>query len=120
GHQLRVWRERRQGGSADTLLAGDALGAGKSYFRLGGFAHSPDHRLLAWSVDETGSEFNTIRVRDLGSGADLPDTVPDATGGAVWSADGLTFLYVRLDRNHRPSRVYRHRLGTPPAQDVLV
>jgi oligopeptidase B len=120
GQHPIVCREARQGGSAETLLDGDALGAGKSYFRLGGFAHSPDHKLLAWSFDETGSEFNTIRVRDLGSGADLPDAVPDATGGVVWSADGRTFFYVRLDRNHRPSRVYRHRLGTPPKQDVLV
>jgi oligopeptidase B len=120
GQHPIVCRAPRLGGAAETLLDGDALGAGKSYFRLGGFAHSPDHKLLAWSVDETGSEFNTIRVRDLGSGADLPDAVPDATGGMVWSADGSTFLYVRLDRNHRPSRVYRHRLGTPPEQDALV
>jgi oligopeptidase B len=120
GQHPIVCREARQGGSAEILLDGDALGAGKSYFRLGGFAHSPDHKLLAWSVDETGSEFNTIRVRDLGSGADLPDAVPDATGEAVWSADGGTFFYVRLDRNHRPSRVYRHRLGTSPKRDVLV
>src|SRR5215475_4034065 len=120
GQHPIVCREPRQGGSAETLLDGDALGAGKSYFRLGGFDHSPDHKLLAWSVDETGSEFNTIRVRELATGADLPDAVPDATGGVVWSADGRTFLYVRLDSNHRPTRVYRHRLGTPPKQDVLV
>jgi oligopeptidase B len=120
GQRPIVCREPRQGGSAETLLDGDALGAGKSYFRLGGFSHSPDHKLLAWSVDETGSEFNTIRVRDLGSGRDLPDAVPDATGEAVWSADGRTFLYVRLDRNHRPSRVYRHRLGTSSKRDMLV
>jgi oligopeptidase B len=120
GQHPIVCREPRQGGSAETLLDGDALGAGKSYFRLGGFSHSPDHRLLAWSADETGSEFNTIQVRDVATGADLPDAVPDATGAVVWSADGRTFLYVRLDRNHRPSRVYRHRLGTPPEQDVLV
>ncbi|HEV2957566.1 MAG TPA: S9 family peptidase [Xanthobacteraceae bacterium] len=120
GQHPIVCREQRQGGSAETLLDGDELGAGKSYFRLGGFGHSPDHRLLAWSADETGSEFDTIRVRELATGTDLPDAVPDATGSVVWSADGRTFLYVRLDRNHRPSRVYRHRLGTPTEQDVLV
>src|ERR1700751_3851549 len=94
GQHPIVCRESRQGGSAETLLDGDALGAGQSYFRLGGFAHSPDPKLLAWSADETGSEFNSVRVRDLGSGADLPDAVPDATGGVVWSADDRTFFYV--------------------------
>ncbi|MBV8754096.1 MAG: S9 family peptidase [Hyphomicrobiales bacterium] len=120
GQHPILCREPRGGGAAQTLLDGDALGAGKSYFSLGGFEHSPDHKLLAWSADETGSEFNTIRVRDLATGADLPDAVPDATGEAVWSDDGRTFLYVRLDENHRPSRVYRHRLGTAPEADALV
>jgi len=120
GQHPIVCREPRGGGTAETLLDGDALGAGKSYFRLGGFGHSPDHKLLAWGADETGSEFNTVRVRDLATGADLPDTIPDATGAVVWSADARAFLYVRLDENHRPSRVFRHRLGTPPETDVLV
>jgi len=120
GQHPILCREPREGGPAQTLLDGDALGAGKSYFRLGGFDHSPDHALLAWSADESGSEFNTIRVRDLASGADLPDAIPDATGEVGWEADARTFLYVRLDENHRPSRVYRHRLGTPVERDVLV
>jgi oligopeptidase B len=120
GQHPIVCRQPREGGSAQVLLDGDALGAGKSYFRLGGVRHSPDHALLAWSSDEAGSEFDTIRVRDLATGADLPDAVPDATGAVVWGADARTFLYVRLDRNHRPSRVYRHRLGTPSDSDVLV
>jgi len=120
GQHPIVCREPRQGGSAQTLIDGDLLAAGKAYFRLGGFNHSPDHALLAWAADETGSEFNTIRVRDLATGVDLPDAIPDATGSVVWSTDERTFLYVRLDRNHRPSRVYRHRLGSPPESDVLI
>jgi oligopeptidase B len=51
GQHPIVCREPRGGGSADVLLDGDALAAGKSYFRLGGADHSPDHALLAWSCD---------------------------------------------------------------------
>jgi oligopeptidase B len=120
GQHPIVCRQPRDGGSAQVLLDGDVLAAGKSYFRLGGTSHSPDHVLLAWSCDESGSEFDTIRVRDLKAGADLPDAIPDATGAIVWGADSRAFLYVRLDRNHRPSRVYRHHLGTPADTDVLV
>ena len=46
------------------LLDGDALARDKAYFQLGGASHSRDHRLLAWSADETGSEFYDVRVLD--------------------------------------------------------
>jgi oligopeptidase B len=102
------------------LLDGDALAHGKAFFHLGGISHSFDHRFLAWSSDESGAELFTIRVRDLKSGNDLADVVPDAAGSIVWTADASAFYYVRLDQNHRPSRVFRHRLGTLVENDILV
>ena len=59
----------RDGGAEQVLLDGDALAAGKAYFQLGGMQHSPDHRLIAWSADDKGSEYDTLRVRDLATGA---------------------------------------------------
>ena len=60
-------------------------------------------------------------MRDLATGADLADIVAgrrrrSSSGPRTASA----FYYVRLDDNHRPSRVYRHRLGTPASDDALV
>src|SRR5215218_7045457 len=53
---------------AETVLPdGDALAAGKPYVDLGGTEHSPDHRLLAWSVDEKGSEYYELRIREIDS-----------------------------------------------------
>src|SRR5262249_1181169 len=52
--------------------------------------------------------------------ADLADHIPDSTGGLVWTADSRAFLYVRLDAEHRPSRVFLHRLGTPSESDALI
>ena len=118
-HPLYV-RERRAGGGEEVMLDGNALSAGRGYFRIGAALHSPDHRLLAWSHDAAGSEFFTISVRDLSSGRELADEIPDAAGGAVWASDSGHLFYVRLDANHRPSRVFRHRLGTAPEEDVLV
>jgi oligopeptidase B len=118
-HPLYV-REKREGGGEAVLLDGNALAEGRAYFRIGGAFHSPDHRLLAWSHDDAGSEFHTLSVRDLSTGTDLADVIADTSGGAVWSADGQHLFYVRLDANHRPSRVFRHRLGTSAEMDVLV
>ena len=102
------------------LLDGDALARGKAFFRLGDTEHSPDHRLLAWLADDAGSELYTARVRDIDTGADLADVVPDVSGAVVWTQDASAFYYVRLDESHRPAGVFRHVLGTPVAADVCV
>ncbi|MFN3671915.1 MAG: S9 family peptidase, partial [Bosea sp. (in: a-proteobacteria)] len=102
------------------MLDAEALSEGKDYFDLGDAEHSPDHALLAWSADEAGSELHSIRIRDLATGEDLADRVEDTTGEMVWTRDSRSFAYVKLDADHRPSRVYRHRLGTTQAQDELL
>ena len=118
-HQI-VCRRPEGGGPETMLLDGDALAEGTAFFEIGAVAPSPDHRLLAWSCDDRGSEFHAIRVRDTSTGVDHPDRVEDTDGEAVWFKDGASFLYVRLDDNHRASRVFRHRLGTDAADDDLV
>ncbi|WP_075218106.1 S9 family peptidase [Mongoliimonas terrestris] len=116
----RIVRTLRDGGPEQVLLDADDLAKGKAYFHLGGVAHSPDHKLLAWSVDDKGSEYHTIRIRDLASDEDLADEIPNTAGGMVWAADGKSFLYTWLNDNHRSEKVFRHVVGTPATEDVLV
>ena len=102
------------------LLDGDAEAEGKSYYRIGGRAHSWNHRRLAWAVDENGSEFFTLRVKDLETGQPLDDVIERCSGGFAWAADHETLFYTVLDDHHRPCKVLRHRTGTDVADDVLV
>jgi oligopeptidase B len=120
GQHPLICRTPRDGGDEQVLIDGDAAAAGKAFFQLGDAAHSPDHRKLVWSSDDAGSEIFTARIRDLDDGAELADVLPEVAGGAVWTADSSAFYYVRLDAQHRPSRVYRHRLGTQASEDALV
>ncbi|SFK22654.1 S9 family peptidase [Methylocapsa palsarum] len=113
-------RTPREGGAEEILLNGDERSAGLSFFEIGAVRHSPDHRRLAWSDDDKGSEYYCIHVRDLAANKDLPDAVVDTDGGFVWMADSSGFYFVRMDENHRPAAVFRHRLGTGPESDVLV
>jgi oligopeptidase B len=113
-------REAREGGPEQVLVDGDALATGKAYFQLGAMSQSPDHKLLAWSADDKGSEMDTLYVRDLGTGKELADQVPDVSGSPIWTADSSAFYYIRLDENHRPSRVYRHRIGASSSDDTLI
>ncbi|HSG95813.1 MAG TPA: S9 family peptidase, partial [Afifellaceae bacterium] len=120
GQHPLITRQPRAGGAETVLIDGNALAEGKAYFKLAGAEHSPDHRLIAWASDEAGSEYFTMKFRDAASGVDLAETIADTAGGAVWSADCAHVFYVRLDENHRPSKVYRHEIGGDPADDVLV
>lgn len=113
-------RRPRRGGPEAVLLDANKLAKGQAYFDLGATSHSPDHRLMAYAVDLKGSEFYSIRFRDLETGEDLPDEIMDARGDVVWSADGREVLWTWLDTSHRPVKVFRHRLGTPQSEDAAV
>jgi oligopeptidase B len=120
GEQPRYFRTARDGGAESIMLDGDHEAEGSAYFRIGGVSHSDDHKRLLWAADDKGSEFFWLKARDLATGHDLPDLVPDTGGYGTWDASGEGFFYTRLDANHRPSKVLYHRLGQPTDRDHLV
>ncbi|MCW2906878.1 MAG: oligopeptidase [Actinomycetia bacterium] len=114
---------RLDGGPLDgeeVLLDGNALAGDGQFFSLGAFSVSPDGRLLAYSTDFAGSERFTLRVKDLASGETAPDEIPGTFYGGAWSADGSALFYVTVDEAWRPYRVWRHLIGTPATEDLVV
>lgn len=107
-------------GAEEILLDGDAMAEGKAFFQFGHARHAPDHVRLAYAVDEQGAELYSIRVRDMQARTDLPDLLEGATGDLLWSRDGTHLFYIKRDAEHRPSQVFRHSLGAPQADDVLI
>lgn len=120
GQYPLLGRTPRKGGPETVLVDGNAEAKGKPYWDLGGAQHSPDHKLLAYASDDRGSELYTIRFRDLTTGHDLADCIADTRGTFMWANDSRTLFYVRLDEHHRPLLVYRHVVGTPVEDDVLI
>ena len=120
GQQPHFLRTDLDGSNEQVLLDGDALAEGKAYFRLGGLGHSDDHKLGIWSFDDKGSEYFTLRVRNLATGKDLVDEITETTGGGVWDNASKSFFYVKQDENHRPSKVFRHVIGDAPENDQLI
>lgn len=112
----------RKKGSLDApeevLLDENAMAEGKKYFRVGNFSISPNHRLLAYSVDFDGDEAYTIHVKDLATGKMLADEIPNTYYSLEWANDNATFFYTVLDAAKRPYKVFRHTLGEK--KDTLV
>lgn len=119
-HEIHCRRKAEDGAPEEVILDVNALADGKEYMEVGVFEVSPDNRYLAYSTDEEGSEQYVLRFRDLATGRDLAETVPNTYYGGAWSADGSTYFYPTLGAAQRPDKVWRHRLGTPATDDVLV
>ena len=95
----------------------NALAAGHPFFALGMAVVSDDGHLLAYTTDLTGFRQYTLSVKDLRTGALLPDHIEKVVSIA-WAADDRTLFYVTEDAAKRPYRLYRHVLGA--AADDLV
>jgi len=93
---------------------------GHEFFQLAGMEVSPDHNLLAILVDTNGYEDFALRVKDLRTGTWLTDRVEKVSWGLAWANDNRTLFYMTFDSAKRGDKVWRHVLGTPHAQDVMV
>ncbi|WP_022686680.1 S9 family peptidase [Sphingomonas phyllosphaerae] len=118
GQYRKWWRKPLAGGPDELLLDEPALAEGKEYFRLGAFAISNDATKLAYAIDDNGSERFTIHVKDLATGALLPDTIPGMLSEIVWTADDSGFLYGLANKEWRTDNARFHRLGSDPAEDL--
>lgn len=114
----------RRHGSPDApeevLLDQNPLAADHAYFRIGVSEVSPDHRLLAYSVDTSGAEEFTLYIKDLFTGRLLAESIENTSVGVTWANDSRTLFYTLLDHARRPCRLYRHTVGSSPTTDVLV
>lgn len=101
------------------LIDVNELAADHEFFSIGASSVSSSGRLLAYSYDTSGDERFELRVKDLETGTLYPDRLTDVFYGAVWAGEEHIF-YLRVDAAWRPHQVWRHTLGTPESEDVLV
>ena len=93
---------------------------GSEYFGLGSVSVSHDDDLMAYSLDLKGSEYYTIYLRNLSNNKNLPDQIENTSGNITWSLDSKSFFYSKLDKFHRPRKIYKHFLGKPVESDELI
>ena len=104
----------------EVVLDGNALAEGHDFFSLGTYDISDDGRRLVYGVDVEGDERYTLAVRDLETGQDLGDTIPNTGAGATFDPSGRYVFYPTVDDSWRPDRIWRHTVGTSADADVLV
>ncbi|MGE8477177.1 MAG: S9 family peptidase [Pseudomonas shirazensis] len=105
--------------SAEQLLLDPNELAAGGFLSLGAFNVSPDHQLLAYSLDTNGEETYTLYVKDLATGAITTLPFEDCDGSMTWANDSRTLFFAELDDTHRPCRLRRFSLGEADAHTVF-
>jgi len=90
------------------------------FFGVGDLEVSFNDKYLGYSLDLIGSEYYTIYIRDISSGKLVTEKIEDTSGGIDFSLDDKYIFYSKLDKNHRPRKIFRHKIGTSTKNDELI
>ena len=109
------------GDDEEVVLDVNTVAEGHEFCDVSGRRVSPSQQTLAYVVDTIGRRQYAIRFRDLVSGTELSDVIPDVTSNVAWANDSQTLFYARQDPTTlRSYQIFRHRLGCDTAEDELV
>ena len=90
------------------------------YFGVGDLEVSYNDMILGYSLDLKGSEYYTIYLRDINSNEQISEKIEDTSGSITFSLNDKYIFYSKLDKFHRPRKIYRHKIGSPVKEDELI
>ncbi|MDM1368595.1 S9 family peptidase [Myroides marinus] len=123
GKDYPIFSRKKESLEAEEEIMFDCnvMAEGQSYFHLRGINVSEDNQWVAFGVDTVSRREYTLQVKNLITGELSPISIEKTTGSSTWAADNQTLFYSRKDEvTLRADKIYKHKLGTPIEQDVLV
>lgn len=121
GHgRLKVFRVSKLGQFPITILDGEAL---SKHFDIVDFYLSPDGRYIAYTVSENGSEWQTLRIKNLVTGKDLREQLTGIRYVSIsWKNDNSGFYYSTILKNDTLpiQKIVFHRLRTKQIKDIVI
>jgi oligopeptidase B len=105
----------------EVLFDCNEMAKGHAYFQMTGLSVSDDNQWIAFGIDTVSRRQYTIQIKNLVTNEILPTKLENTTGSSTWASDNQTFFYSRKDDvTLRSDKIYRHKLGSNPADDTLV
>ena len=106
--------------SEEIILDCEKKSKAHAYFNVASISHSHNHKSVAYNIDTNGSEYFSIFVEDIDKKEILSPEIKNTTGDIIWSLDNNYIFYVGLDQNHRPTKVFKHKIGSDTNKDLLI
>ena len=106
--------------SEEIILDCEKKSKAHTYFNVASISHSHNHKSVAYNIDTNGSEYFSIFVEDIDKKEILSPEIKNTTGDIIWSLDNNYIFYVGLDQNHRPTKVFKHKIGSDTNKDLLI
>ncbi len=105
----------------EVMLDANERAEGHDYYGTRSVRVNSNNNVLAVAEDVVGRRLYTIRFKNLDTDEWYPESIPETHGNLAWAEDGVTMFYSKKDLTTlRPYQIWRHELGTDPADDVLV
>ncbi|GAB4274887.1 MAG: oligopeptidase B [Candidatus Rifleibacteriota bacterium] len=122
GKQYRIHCRRKIEPNAieEIIFEENKYAQGKPYFALGALKISPDHNIIAYSVDYMGNEKFELHFLNLETGMELGEVIASVTYGIEWAQDNKTVFYTLMDETGRADRIMKHKIGTEQDRDILI
>jgi len=114
------YRKNTTNNSEEIILNCEKKSKTHTYFNVASISHSHDHKHVAYNIDTNGSEYFSIFIEGIQKQELLSPEIKNTTGDIVWSLDNNYIFYVRLDQNHRPTKVFKHKIGSNSEKDLLI
>ena len=124
GKQYAVYCRKKENPDAAEEIVHDANkeAEGKSYYSVAGLQVTDNNEWVAVGEDDVSRRLYKLRIKNLKTGAYLPETIINTEGGSyAWAADNKTLFYIKKDIvTLLGFQVWRHEAGTDPVKDVKI
>ena len=114
------YRKNTENNFEEIVLDCERKSKAHSYFNVASIAHSHNHKNVAYNTDTNGSEYFSIFIEDIETKKILSPEIKNTTGDIIWSLDNKYIFYVGLDQNRRPTKVFKHKIGSDGEEDLLI
>jgi oligopeptidase B len=92
------------------LLNLNVVAKDSGYVDLGVFAISPNHDLVAYTLDLSGREYFTAYIKNIATGKYF-ESLDNVASTLIWCNDNETLYYLTIDETNRPCILYRHNIN---------